>query len=225
MRSSAVVSGVLAVLLLALVAAGWPPLLSLDRSVSESLHESAVAEPGLARLHRILSDWVWDPWTMRALIAAAVVLLWRRRERWLALWLVGTSLVAAGVQQGVKAAIGRERPSWPDPVDTAHFAALPSGHAMTAMVSCGLLLWVLALHWRETWRGWSVLTVAAVVSVLGVGWTRVYLGVHWPTDVVAGWLLGWSCTAVAIITYRRNGAERDARGVPGGKGRRMGETH
>ena len=203
MRSSAVVSGSLAVLLLVLVAVGWPPLLSLDRWVVDALHRSAVAEPGFTRANRILTDWVWDPWTMRALIAVAVVVLWWRGERRPALWLAVTSVLAAALQQGLKWAVGRARPSWPDPVDSAQYAAFPSGHAMTAVVSCGLLLWVLALHWRETWRGWSVLAVAAVVSVLGVGWTRVYLGVHWPSDVVAGWLLGWMCVAVAILTYRR----------------------
>ncbi|MGW0465227.1 phosphatase PAP2 family protein [Streptomyces sp. NPDC003027] len=225
MRFSAVLSGALALLLLVLVAVGWPPLLSLDRSVSEALHESAVAEPGFTRLNRILTDWVWDPWTMRALMAVAVVTLWRRGRRRPALWLAGTSLVAAAVQQGVKAVIGRERPSWPDPVDSANYAAFPSGHALTATVTCGLLLWVLALYWRETWRGWSVLAVVAVVSVLGVGWTRVYLGVHWASDVVGGWLLGWSLVAVAIVTYRGSGGDRDGEGGPGSDRRRMGETH
>ncbi|MFF8606653.1 phosphatase PAP2 family protein [Streptomyces sp. NPDC015346] len=211
MRSSAVVSGALAVLLLVLVAVDFQPLLSLDRSVAESLHRSAVAEPGLTHLNRVLSDWVWDPWTMRALITAAVVVLWWRRERLLALWLVGASLAAAAVQQGMKAAVDRNRPSWTDPVDSAHYAAFPSGHALTAALTCALLLWVLALHWRETWRGWSVLAVTAVVSVVGVGWTRVYLGVHWPSDVVAGWLLGWCGAAVAIITYRKYGRNADRR--------------
>ncbi|MFD8973874.1 MULTISPECIES: phosphatase PAP2 family protein [Streptomyces] len=211
MRSSAVVSGVLFVLLLALVAAGWSPLLSFDRSVAEDLHRDAVARPGLTDLNRFLSDWVWDPWTMRALAAVAVLLLWWRRERALALWVAGTSFVAVGLQQGLKYLVGRDRPAWPDPVDSARFAAFPSGHAMTATVTCGLLLWVLALHWRAEWRGWSVLASVAVVSVLGVGWTRIYLGVHWTSDVLGGWLLGWCCVAVAVLTYRS-------------AGRRMGET-
>ncbi|MFF3316138.1 phosphatase PAP2 family protein [Streptomyces sp. NPDC003035] len=224
MRSSAVVSGALAVLLLVLVAVGWPPLLSLDRSVSEELHRSAVAEPGFTQLNRILSDWVWDPWTMRALIAVTVVVLWCRRERPLALWLTVTSLLTAAVQQGTKWAVDRERPGWPDPVDSAHYAAFPSGHAMTAAVSCGLLLWVLALHWREGWRGWSVAAVAALVSVLGVGWTRVYLGVHWPSDVVAGWLLGCFFVVVSILTFRTYG-RGTGRAGPRGSGRsRMEET-
>ncbi|MFI9121376.1 phosphatase PAP2 family protein [Streptomyces bikiniensis] len=205
MRSSAVVSGVLSALLLALVAVGWSPLLSVDRAVAEELHRGAVAHPGLTRVNRVLSDWVWDPLTMRALAAGTAVLLWWRRERRLALWVVGTSVLALLLQQGLKALVGRERPQWPDPVDRAHYAAFPSGHAMTATVVCGLLLWVLALHWRDEWRGWGALASAAVVSVLGVGWTRAYLGVHWPSDVVGGWLLGWFCVSVAILAYRGNG--------------------
>ncbi|WP_411070418.1 phosphatase PAP2 family protein [Streptomyces sp. cmx-4-25] len=221
MRSSAVVSGVLSVLLLALVAAGWSPLLSFDRSVAEELHRGAVAHPGLTRVNRVLSDWVWDPLTMRALAAGTAVLLWWRRERRLALWLVGTSVLAVLLQQGLKALVGRERPQWPDPVDSAHYAAFPSGHAMTATVTCGLLLWVLALHWRDGWRGWGALAGAAVVSVLGVGCTRVYLGVHWPSDVVGGWLLGWFCVAVAILAYR--GTERRGARAGGGSGGTGGE--
>lgn len=230
MRSSAVVSGALSVLLLVLVAVGWSPLLSFDRSVTDALHRDAVARPGFTDLNRAFSDWVWDPWTMRVLAAVAVVLLWWRRERRLALWVAATSLIAVGLQHGIKAVVGRDRPEWPDPVDSARFAAFPSGHAMAAAVTCGLLLWVLALHWRQEWRGWGVVAGAAVVSVLGVGWTRVYLGVHWPTDVVGGWLLGWCCVAVAVLTYRwseRRGAESGRSRGPGASrvsGRRMGET-
>ncbi|MFG2331569.1 phosphatase PAP2 family protein [Streptomyces sp. NPDC048604] len=202
MRSSAVVSGLLSLLLLMLVVLHWSPLLGADKDVAEALHRSAVAEPGITGVNRFLSDWVWDPWTMRALIAATVVFLWLRRERRLALWVAGASLLTAGLQQSVKALVGRDRPQWPDPVDLARYDAFPSGHAMTATVSCGLLLWVLALHWQERWRGWSVVTIAALVSVVGVGWTRVYLGVHWPSDVVAGWLFGVCLVCVTVLTYR-----------------------
>ncbi|MFE3071384.1 phosphatase PAP2 family protein [Streptomyces sp. NPDC059247] len=217
MRTSAVVSGVLAVLLLVLVAVGWAPLLSFDRSVADTLHQHAVTHPGFTHLNRILSDWVWDTWTMRALAAATALFLWWRRERRTALWVVGTSLLAMGLQQGLKALVGRERPQWVDPVDSAHFAAFPSGHVMTATVTCGLLLWVLALYWRDGWRGWGTAAGVAVVSVLGVGWTRVYLGVHWPTDVLGGWLFGWCCVSLAILAYRR--VERRG-GQPGAGGGR-----
>ncbi|GAA3291853.1 hypothetical protein GCM10020295_09680 [Streptomyces cinereospinus] len=135
---------------------------------------------------------------------AVVWLVVRRSAWWTAVWLVVTVAVGTGVQQLMKAVVGRERPVWPDPVDTAHYAAFPSGHAMTATVVLGLLLWLLHRHGvgRAAFR--TVLAVA-VVSVAGVGLTRVWLGVHWPTDVVGGWLLGAAVVAVAVTVHERHG--------------------
>ncbi|MEU9605499.1 phosphatase PAP2 family protein [Streptomyces sp. NPDC048057] len=203
----ALLSGVL----LWLVAVAWSPLMSFDRSIARALHRRAVTEPDLVRANRILSDWVWDPWTMRILIAVAVLWLWWRREWLLGLWVAGTVALGSVIQQSLKAAVGRERPQWPDPVDSAHYAAFPSGHAMVATVVCGLLLWLL---WRHGLRGawWFVCVTVAVVSVLGVGATRLYLGVHWPTDVLGGWLLGAGWVALSIAGYARmeRRAGRDA---------------
>ncbi|MFJ4710523.1 phosphatase PAP2 family protein [Streptomyces anulatus] len=207
------VVGAAAVVLLVLVAARWSPLMSLDRSVADALHRHAVDDPGLVRVSRVLTDWVWDPWTMRALIAAVVVALWWRGARPLALWLAATSLIASLLQQGLKAAVGRERPQWPDPVDSAHYAAFPSGHAMTAVVSCGLLVWLLRLYGAGSVARGAVLAVA-VVSAVGVAATRVYLGVHWLTDVVGGALLGVAVVASSAAGYTRYTAARE--GAPVG---------
>ncbi|WP_432075832.1 phosphatase PAP2 family protein [Streptomyces wuyuanensis] len=199
---TASLTAVVAVLLLVTVAVGWSPLVSVDRTVAVELHESALTEPGLTRANQILSDWVWDPWTMRALVTAVVLALLWRGERLLALWIAAASLVGAAVQQMLKALVGRQRPVWAEPVDTAHYSAFPSGHAMTAAVTCGLLLWLLA----RSGAGPGVRRTAAllaVVSVLGVGFTRLYLGVHWLTDVLAGWLLGICLVAVAAGSYER----------------------
>jgi membrane-associated phospholipid phosphatase len=146
--------------------------------------------------------------TMRLVCAAAAVwLVWRHREWWLAIWLAVTCAVGTAVQQGLKAAVGRERPAWPDPVDSAHYAAFPSGHAMTATVVCGLLLWLLHLYGagRVVTR---VALAVSVVSVLGVGLTRIWLGVHWASDVVGGWLLGALTVALAVLAYEKWGAPR-----------------
>lgn len=194
------VLGVASLILLVLVAAEWNPLISLDRTVSVDLHRWAVAEPGLTHANRILTDWVWDPWTMRLLTAVAFFVLWFRHERLLACWVAVTSLVGALVSQGLKSAVGRERPSWPDPVDSAHFAAFPSGHAMTATVTVGMLLWLLRRH-GVSGVLWRVALVVGVVSALGAGFTRVWLGVHWSSDVVAGWLFGACLVALSVATY------------------------
>ncbi|MDJ0463739.1 phosphatase PAP2 family protein [Streptomyces sp. H27-C3] len=196
-------------LLLLLVAFEWGPLMSFDRTVVDGLHGSAVGHPGITKTNRILADWVWDPWMMRALLAVAVGWLLWQGERLPALWAVATSVAGTLLQQGLKAAVGRERPQWPDPVDSAHFAAWPSGHAMTATVTFGLLVWLLALCGADSLLR-AVVLVVGVVSVAGVGLTRMYLGVHWPTDVLGGWLLGVALVALSVVAYGRASRE----GVP-----------
>ncbi len=199
LRASALLAAVSAVLL-TLVAVEWGPLMSLDRWTADGLHHAAVAHPGPTRAARVLTDWVWSPTAMRvALAATAVWLVWRRRLP-LALWSAGTAIVGTALQQGLKAAVGRDRPHWPDPVDSARYSAFPSGHALTATVVCGLLVWLLVLHGvRKSWV-WTA-AVAAAVSVVGVGFTRVYLGVHWLSDVVGGTLLGAALLTGAVGAY------------------------
>jgi membrane-associated phospholipid phosphatase len=198
----------LSVALLILVAVSWSPLLSFDRTVNDPLHRWAVAESGLTQVNLVLTDWVWDPWTMRALAAAAALWLWALRERLLAVWIAVTCAVGTLIQQGVKAAVGRDRPRWPDPVDSADYAAFPSGHAMTAMVVCGLLLWLLRRH-GTAGRRWALAVAVAAVAVAGVGFTRMYLGVHWPSDVLGGWLLGACVVALSVAAYERVVLSRD----------------
>lgn len=194
-------------LLILLVELEWGPLGTLDGEIARTMHRWAVAHDGLTHASRILTDWVWDPWTMRALISVTVVWLAFRGARRLALWLAVTCLVGTVVQQGLKAAVDKPRPTWPDPVDSAHFAAFPSGHAMTAAVVCGLLLWLLRVYGVGP-AAWRTGVTLAVVSVVGVGVTRVWNGVHWPSDVVGGWLLGTLMVTVAIATYAPRPATR-----------------
>ncbi|MEV5277890.1 phosphatase PAP2 family protein [Streptomyces sp. NPDC051994] len=191
-----------AALLLALVVAAWGPLMSLDRAVAEGLHREAVADPGLTRVNRVLTDWVWDPWAMRALLAVVVgVLLWRG-ERLVALWVAATSGIGTAVQQGVKAAVGRDRPRWPDPVDSAGYSAFPSGHALSVTVAFGLLVWLLALYGAGPRARRGVLA-AGVLCALGVGFTRLFLGVHWLSDVVGGWLIGVAVVTLSAAAHAR----------------------
>ncbi|MCT9145729.1 phosphatase PAP2 family protein [Streptomyces violarus] len=205
-RTAAGSAGVLALcsaLLLTLVAVRWSPLITTDGDISGTTHRWAVDEPGLTQAFRILTDWVWDPWTMRLLCAAVVVwLVVRLAARWTAVWLALAVTLGTLLQQALKAAVDRPRPVWPDPVDSAHYSAYPSGHAMSATVVCGLLLWLLHRHGvsRAVWR---TSLIVAVVSVIGVGLTRVWLGVHWPSDVLGGWLLGAMVVALAVWVHQR----------------------
>ncbi|MEU1787026.1 phosphatase PAP2 family protein [Streptomyces sparsogenes] len=216
-RAAAVLAA-LFVVLLVLVVTGWRPMEDADQDIAGALHRTAVTHHGWTEVNRVLTDWVWDPWMMRLGMALlAGWLLWRR-ETLLAMWVVATAAVGTALQQGVKAAVGRERPHWRNPVDSAHYAAFPSGHALTATVAFGLLLWVMARHGaRAVWL--RVAGLLAVVSVAGVGFTRVYLGVHWPTDVLAGWLLGAALVCAAVAAYPgraagETGEDQPAREAP-----------
>lgn len=195
----------LALLPLVLVTVGWQPLLELDRRIAVELHRVALAHPGWTSVNRVLTDWVWDPWTMRLLLAGAVLALLRLGRPLLALWTAATSALCTLLQQGLKGALDRERPRWEAPVDSAGYAAMPSGHAMTTAVTCVLLLWLLR-GTRPSESVWRAALAVAVVSIVGVAFTRVALGVHWPSDTVVGGLLGTAVGLGAMALWNARGA-------------------
>lgn len=111
---------------------------------------------------------------------------------------VGSGQVISSV---LKHLIGRTRPELLDGSPYIYSASFPSGHAMLSAITyltLGALL-TRIVH-RTTLRAY-LLTVAMSLTVL-VGISRVYLGVHWPTDVLAGWCIGaaWAilCWAAAL---------------------------
>ncbi len=185
-------------LALVLVESQWAPLHRLDQGAAERLHAAALGHPDRVGLLRVLSDWVWDPVTMRLLVAVLVAWLVSRRAWRLAAW-AGVTAVAGGlIGLLAKSAVERARPHLPEPVAHAPGFSFPSGHAMTATTSCAILLLVLLPVIPRAWRPlpWAV----ALVTVVGVGYTRVALGVHWISDVVGGWLLGLAVvTATALV--------------------------
>jgi undecaprenyl-diphosphatase len=71
------------------------------------------------------------------------------------------------------------------------------------MLGAGVLAVVLLVVLRGVWR--KVVVGLAVFSAVGVGVSRVLLGVHWSSDVLAGWTLGAGCLAVALLLGRRYG--------------------
>ncbi|MEU6758344.1 phosphatase PAP2 family protein [Streptomyces sp. NPDC046685] len=184
---------------LVLVESGWAPLYRLDRAVAERLHQAAVGHPGWVRVLHVLTDFVWDPVTMRLLVVLLVLWLLTRRAWRLAAWASVTA--AAGALTGVlvKTAVERARPHLPDPVAHAPGFSFPSGHAMTAFTSCAVLLLVLLPLVPRAWQ--PLPRALAVISVVGVGYTRVALGVHWVSDVVGGWLLGLAVVTATTLVF------------------------
>lgn len=196
-----------------LVASGWPPVLETDAEVARWFHARALAHPAWTETSRVFSDWVWDPVTMRIMVGVAAVWIWLRGEGVLALWCVATAAVGTGVQQGLKALLDRERPRWENPVDSAHYSAMPSGHAMTAAVAFVLVAWL--VHRSGAGRVAAAgVTALACVSVIGVCLTRIVLGVHWLTDTVVGTLLGVALAALAAGLWIRLTGRPERRAEP-----------
>ena len=144
------------------------------------------------------------------LLAAAVYLVLARKER-AALFL----LVAIGggivIGFGLKSLFERPRPDLVAHGAEVFTASFPSGHSMMAAVTYLTLGTLLARI--EARRRLKLYLIGLVVLVsVAVGVSRVYLGVHWPSDVLAGWALGasWAmlCWAVVLWLQRRGQIEQ-----------------
>ncbi|WP_380931438.1 phosphatase PAP2 family protein [Sphingomonas arantia] len=129
-------------------------------------------------------------------VAVGVVLAWRRD------W-TGAAVLAAttiGVLVGnawLKQIVGRARPDILNHLAVETSLSFPSGHASNASAVFLCIGWLLVRHGMRARLVWPI----AIVFVLLVGVSRVVLGVHWPSDVIAGWCVGtgWMllCTAFA----------------------------
>ena len=119
-------------------------------------------------------------------VAGLFVALRRRRE---ALIVLVASTGGVAISQGLKQLFGRERPDVALRAVEAMNPSFPSGHAMLS-AAVFLTLGVLCARYVRRKRVKAYIVGAAVTATLLVGITRVYLGVHWPSDVLAGWTLG-----------------------------------
>ncbi|WP_306216058.1 phosphatase PAP2 family protein [Actinoplanes sp. RD1] len=187
-------------LLAVLVAGDWAPLHDGDASVTRAVHAWALRHPGWVDV----SVWwtnIFAPWPLRAAALVLVVWLWRRRRRGVALWVV-TTMAAGGILGALlKLLIERHRPSFLDPVARAAGFSFPSGHALNAALAAGVFVLVLLPVLRHRWQVW---TAGAVVAGL-TGMSRIVLGVHWTSDVVAGWLLGAAVVAATAAAFTHRG--------------------
>ena len=138
-------------------------------------------------------------WSVLVLVCAGAV--WLVRGAWAAL-LIGASLAADLAAFAVKIVVERPRP---ETAVTEHFFgpdsfSFPSGHVVRAVALLAAIAWVFA---PPRWR-LRLAVVAGVSSGLVMGYARVALGVHWPTDALGGALLGlaWFGTTTWLVTGR-----------------------
>jgi membrane-associated phospholipid phosphatase len=156
-----------------------------DQQILALLH--AHATPGFDKLALALTA-AGDPLPMgilTVLITGGLAGWGTRRQAWFFGLSVGGAMALNVV---VKALFARPRPALWLSLKPAFYYSFPSGHAMGAAAvatALGFLLW----RHRSHWLAWTL----GPLFALAVGWSRVYLGVHFPSDVLAGWTgaVGW----------------------------------
>lgn len=179
--------------------------------LADEIHEQeaiAFDEPILRLAHLLVSAgldrgfvWISNAGYLYGVVPIDVVLvlalslLRRFREAtFAAIALAGSGLLNIAA----KHAFARDRPSLWESISPEVTFSFPSGHAMGSATLGGV---VILLAWRTRWR-WPVVALA-VPFVLLVGLSRVYLGVHYPSDILAGWAAASVWTAAAfLVVYR-----------------------
>ena len=196
---------------------GWIVVSALTAGFTAVL-EDVLEGDGIAAVDRPALRWLathrdlWLTRTLRvvtmagnpAMLAAltvmvCVVAIWWRRS-----WLPAViGLVGAGgiglIVITAKALVGRNRPPSPYAVIAANGYSFPSGHATGTAAVALFCAWMLTRCVITAWAG-KVAVWATAIGVIGVvGFSRVYLGVHWISDVLAGWLLGAAWAGAVML--------------------------
>lgn len=140
---------------------------------------------------------------------ALVVVLWARRRR--AALVLAASVVGSGaITAVIKLLVARDRPALPLAIDAAEGGfALPSGHSLSSMALYGALSY-LAVQYLPTWRSRVYVVAGFMTMAVAVGFSRLYLGYHWVSDVLGSWTLAGMWLA-AVFTADRFLADRRAR--------------
>jgi undecaprenyl-diphosphatase len=193
-----------ALVLVLLVRMADDGVVRIDRAVTGDLNTVVAPRPWLITVLRVLTA-PGSPITAWVVLSTLTLALLIRRRLRLALYVAVTGLGAATLSPLIKQIVDRLRPVVDMPVASAGGPSFPSGHALAATVWVGVVLLVLlpvvpARHRRSA-------VAAGVALVVVVGLTRIALGVHFVSDVLAGWLIGtgWLlATATAFRAWRRH---------------------
>jgi len=142
--------------------------------------------------------WTGNGGFLAVVVLVTAFLLWRRRFVTDALFVVlafaGAEVITFGMKQGFR----RERPFFEDPLATASSFSFPSGHSLVSLAVYGSIALVIARR-APNRRAAATVVAAAAVWILAIGFSRLYLGVHFLTDVVAGYAAGAAWLALLYL--------------------------
>lgn len=132
-------------------------------------------------------------------------ILWLQRYKHEAKIFAIACLGGAILNTGMKLAFSKPRPELWHRLITETSFSFPSGHALGSMVLYGFLAYLLAIHYPKF--SWIIYALAAL-AIMTIGFSRLYLGVHWPTDVLAGYGIGFLWLRVCLLMLQLQKMQR-----------------
>lgn len=210
-----VVSWTIGLVLAVLVATKTSALIDSDRQFGEWFDTLGLNAVGL-REAALGWHYLGGPVGTFTLMAVATMWLLAIRRPWWALYLVVCAIGGLVIAEIVKHVIARPRPVWPDPTVVESGGSFPSGHSMGgiyAWTMVGVVLIYLLKRPIGTVLGWVFIVFGVLMAP-----SRLLLGVHWPSDVLAGWLFatGWVLlvTAVAVLLVAKHSVKTATKEPP-----------
>jgi membrane-associated phospholipid phosphatase len=193
-----IASAALAVAVYALMWVGyavqWNWLMAIDSSWLDTMHRYDVAHPGWVTAWNVFCT-VFGPTVFRLLTLAVIIFALVRRNLRVALFLVISVELSGLITEIAKQAANRPRPA--NALVTAPSTSFPSGHALGVMVGVLALLTIVLPVVHRQLRPWLI--AFGAVTVIGIGFGRVVLNVHYPSDVLAGWALGYAYFVACLL--------------------------
>ncbi|MBV6622600.1 MAG: phosphatase PAP2 family protein [Rivularia sp. (in: Bacteria)] len=146
---------------------------------------------------------IGDPTTVVTITIITFVILWWKRYRQEAKVFALNALGGAILSYGLKLAFSKPRPQLWQQIIIEKTYSYPSGHALGSMVLYGFIAYLLASHYPKSAK---IIYTFAVVLIGAIGLSRLYLGVHWPTDVIAGYGVGylWLIFSITMLKLQKS---------------------
>lgn len=200
MKTNLLLIGVIVAVALSFGAAAW------DYFAGDLFLALAVQDIRFSQWHGVMEVVSSIVRVLPMAIGAAIVFCWlvwkRKRSEYLT---VGITLICLGLNPLLKLLIERPRPTEDLVSVLGHYSGLsfPSGHAFTSMLMFGLLFYLapLILKWQ---RAIYMTRTACLAMIILTGISRVYLGAHWPSDVLGGFLFGGIVLTLVISLHQRH---------------------
>ena len=166
-----------------------------DQAIQSWVH--GLATPMLTQVMLGLS-WIGSTFALVPAVALAAVWMWWRGLKDDAVLVVAAALGGVALNEVMKLYFKRLRPDVPWAFVQEHSFSFPSGHSVLAIVMYGVIVYKTQDKLRSKWAK-AALMVGAFLMVVGIGVSRVYLGVHYPSDVAAGYFVGavWLAAVIA----------------------------